>query len=512
MMISNQMTEYQSIDANEFSGDVVQNEVVNLTRWEKYFKYKEQGISFVRTESLRNFIRVYGIPNQYRGELWMQFSGSIFRKDMNNGYYEDLVEKFRGKQSLSTEEIERDIRRSFPNHPFYQKEAGLSSLRNVLTAFSWHNPSIGYCQSMNIVSALLLLFMDESSAFWTLCSLCDHFLPGYYTKTMVGSTIDQQVFNTLFKQYLPDLHEHLSAICPPDELTVMVLPWFLCLFINILPLETSLQVLDSFFYEGVTVLFQIGLSLFLTRKDDIFNMSSAEEICTMVKTKNEDLLPFKSDLLPTAFKNFEGVTSSAIAVLRDGLRFQKIQNMQKKNRTTLVFDVKPSTKFTIQQLQSIYDKFYLFQSDYIDLKIFSKLILDFTPWWEYRPELFVPLFKLFDKNHDGVLDFCEFAEGLSELWSKTVIEDRFEYCFRLHVDNMEQLVDRSVVYCVLDAFTRMHYGDHVMELNGFVQTIFLKAGDNLINFAKLQELVITEPLLISFLDLAELQGSKPISV
>jgi hypothetical protein len=55
----------------------------------------------------------------------------------------------------------------------HTSSAGLNMLRRVLLAYSFHNPGIGYCQSINFVTALLLLFMDEEEAFYMLCVILE---------------------------------------------------------------------------------------------------------------------------------------------------------------------------------------------------------------------------------------------------------------------------------------------------------------------------------------------------
>jgi hypothetical protein len=195
---------------------------------------------------------------------------------MNPGYYEKLHEDNKGKFSFSTEEIEKDLNRSLPEYGGYQTEEGIQALRRVLYAYSFHEPEIGYCQAMNIVVSVLLIYLTEEQAFWILTVFCERMLPGYYTVNMVGAVIDNQVFITMVGKFMPILANHFKKY--DIQLSVACLPWFLSLYINALPLPYALRVMDCFFMEGAKVLFQVGLALLKINGDEILKIRDDGEL------------------------------------------------------------------------------------------------------------------------------------------------------------------------------------------------------------------------------------------
>lgn len=98
-----------------------------------------------------------GLPNRLRGELWELTSGSLFLRLQNPTIYVDTLAKFDGRESLAIDEIEKDLNRSLPEYAGFQSEEGIQRLRRVLTAYSWLDEEVGYCQAMNIVVAALLM-------------------------------------------------------------------------------------------------------------------------------------------------------------------------------------------------------------------------------------------------------------------------------------------------------------------------------------------------------------------
>jgi TBC1 domain family member 8/9 len=75
----------------------------------------------------------------------------------NPKLYEQTLVANKDKSSLAIDEIEKDLNRSLPEYPGFQSDEGITRLRRVLTAYSWINPEVGYCQAMNIVVAALLM-------------------------------------------------------------------------------------------------------------------------------------------------------------------------------------------------------------------------------------------------------------------------------------------------------------------------------------------------------------------
>ncbi|XP_016895381.2 TBC1 domain family member 8 [Cynoglossus semilaevis] len=249
------MTAFHQTTAEANGGESL--EQVKERLWNSHFSDFGRGVHMFRTEKIQRLVAM-GIPESLRGELWMTFSDACSELDSHQGNYTSLVQKSMGQNSLATEEIERDLHRSLPDHPAFQNPTGIAALRRVLTAYAHRNPKIGYCQSMNILASVLLLYAKEEEAFWLLVAVCERMLPDYFNRRVIGAQVDQSVFEELIRERLPELAEHVPDL---SSLSSVSLSWFLTLFLSVLPFHSAVRVVDCFFFHGIKAIFQLGLAV-----------------------------------------------------------------------------------------------------------------------------------------------------------------------------------------------------------------------------------------------------------
>lgn len=282
-----------------------------------------------KSSKIKRYVRK-GIPSEYRGSAWFYYAGGFEHMHRHPGHYEQLVRQAMESPSNDDKEhIERDLHRTFPDNVHFKPEmpvipddaeAGSSnpkyrsvvfetqmirSLRRVLYAFALHNPRIGYTQSLNFITGLLLLFLPEEKAFWMLHIITTDYLPGTHEISLEGANVDLWILMVLLKEALPGIYTKIASSGPttprakPPALTVQTrLPditlgltnWLMSLFIGSLPLETTLRVWDCFFYEGSKTFFRVALAIFKASEREILAVSDPMEVFQIVQTAPKRLL------------------------------------------------------------------------------------------------------------------------------------------------------------------------------------------------------------------------------
>ncbi|XP_071378628.1 TBC1 domain family member 9 isoform X4 [Centroberyx affinis] len=449
------MTMYRRRSPEEFNPKLAK-EFLKEQAWKNHFTEYGQGVCMYRTEKTKELV-LKGIPENMRGELWLLFSGAINEMATHPGYYEDLVEKSMGKYNLATEEIERDLHRSLPEHPAFQNEMGIAALRRVLTAYAFRNPNIGYCQAMNIVTSVLLLYAKEEEAFWLLVALCERMLPDYYNTRVVGALVDQGVFEELAREYVPQLYDCMQDL---GVISTISLSWFLTLFLSVMPFESAVVVVDCFFYEGIKVIFQLALSVLhanihqlLGCKDDGEAMTVLGRYLDSVTNKDSTLPPIphlhslltdngephpEVDIFKLVRSSYEKFGS---------IRADVIEQMRFKQRLRVIQTIEDTTKRNVaEHLTSCYwggssnpterhDPSLPYLEQYrIDVEQFKGLFVLLFPWANgaHSDPLAMRFFRLLDQNGDALINFREFISGLSVLCHGDLTE-KLKLLYKMHV-------------------------------------------------------------------------------
>ncbi|EQC29702.1 hypothetical protein SDRG_12702 [Saprolegnia diclina VS20] len=231
---------------------------------------------------------VGGIPSAYRPAMWLLLANvAAYKARFPHDYYQSLLHR-EDHRGSTVDDIEKDVGRTYPEHTFFQAERGKVELTNVLLAYAMHRREIGYCQSMNFIVGILVLFLPEEDAFWLLAVLLEKFLPWEnYSRSMVGAQVDQIVFKRLVTLQAPALSAMLET--HGIDIELVSLQWFLCVFLCTLPLETALRVWDLLFFYGQEVVFDAALCILQLGEQDIMGVASHAELFQRVRELGTEL-------------------------------------------------------------------------------------------------------------------------------------------------------------------------------------------------------------------------------
>ncbi|KAB1669180.1 hypothetical protein ES319_1Z068700v1 [Gossypium barbadense] len=304
---------------------------------ESFFPWKEELQSLVHggvPKDLRGEVRLKLLCLLLFSSVWQAFVGVKARRVKR--YYNDLLAQENNddddQHSNSPgvfrkwrKQIEKDLPRTFPGHPALN-DRGRDTLRRLLLAYARHNPSVGYCQAMNFFAGLLLLLMPEENAFWTLVGIIDDYFDGYYTEEMIESQVDQLVFEELMRERFPKLVNHLDYL--GVQVAWISTPWFISIFVNMLPWESVLRIWDVILFEGNRVmLFRTALALMELHVPALVTTKDAGDVITMLQSLAGSTFD-SSQLVLTACMGFLAVTEG------------KLQKLREKHRPTVLMIVK----------------------------------------------------------------------------------------------------------------------------------------------------------------------------
>ncbi|GLI63726.1 hypothetical protein VaNZ11_006787 [Volvox africanus] len=219
---------------------------------------------------------VWHAPRQLRIELWL--SSLARRHSLVSGYQEYLSKDITRE---AANDIEKDVQRTFPNTRRFHAEEGQTQLRNVLRAYAAYDPEVAYCQGMNFLTGLLLMYMPtEAHSFAALVVLMeDRKLRSFYHRSM--SLLQVQLWQ-LSRLISPSLNQHLEALGVVPMLYGA--SWLMTAFSADFPLPFSARIMDVLLADQCEcALLKVAAAIMKAVEQRLHAMSDLEEVLGYLK-------------------------------------------------------------------------------------------------------------------------------------------------------------------------------------------------------------------------------------
>jgi hypothetical protein len=169
---------------------------------------------------------------------------------------------------------------------------------------------------------------------------------------------------------MPILHEHFLKT--DIQLSVISLPWFLSLFINSMPLDKAMRVLDVFFSEGVKVLFQVALGVLRVNGEDLLDCTDDGTFIQILKNyfnslddsahpnstnpKMRQVTRFM-ELFVVSFKEFSVITNQTILDQRAKYKNTVLNGIESFAKRTTIRNLHDLGKLSPVDVGILYDRF-----------------------------------------------------------------------------------------------------------------------------------------------------------
>lgn len=252
-----------------------------------------------------------GIPFQLRSVVWQKLI-SVNQKNLS-GVPEEasiLFANFQHSYNRTiSEQINKDLTRTFPSMHFFQRKDTVDSLLTILNVYANYDLDLGYCQGLLfLVGTLYYNLRNSESTFHALCKIMESEpeLRAIFVPSTMSVMLEKwhTEFHSVFSAVDPQLCEHLSAFC---DTKVFLFQWWLSITLIHAP-EFSInnRIVEFCLTEGWKIgIFKISLGLLARNRQILLSFAAGDEEVIYQHLLNEskwgqivnDVTGFFGDLL-----------------------------------------------------------------------------------------------------------------------------------------------------------------------------------------------------------------------
>jgi len=234
-------------------------------------RLEEEQLDFEQMFKNKNLMLIYlwkrGIPHWLRSTLWPISIGN--QLEVTEHLYEVLQSQakiFLNEATItkttvfdSLKRMEQDLEELFTAFPEVKDKK--DALVNILEAFVFYRPDVGYVKGMCRLVVVLLRSCSEYQAFSCFINLThSHHFISFFRGIMREIEWRIRFFNKVFEEELPHLYAHFKALDLSSEM--FLLDWFLSLFsLVIWDNDIISRIWDSFLLEGEVYAIKTGVAI-----------------------------------------------------------------------------------------------------------------------------------------------------------------------------------------------------------------------------------------------------------
>ncbi|EGG18778.1 RabGAP/TBC domain-containing protein [Cavenderia fasciculata] len=490
----------------------VQEELMSKQRLEKWTAFNEhyKHVGLCSNPKQLHKLLSHGIPHGVRNVLWKIYSGAgekqrkeeieLFKqqkeerlKSRLNGmgtirglnppanrksYYQHLHQIIRSSNRISTRlqstavEIDKDIERTFPGHPFFESDEGKRKLTRVLQAYSVRNRKVGYCQSMNIVAGYLLIW----DHLFVECGIYGFHKPSQESKWLEEDIILNDKLNQPFKcQGLASYNLLLTA-----------------------------------------------LAILSYLEESLLKTNSTPELLTILSNNCKGIFDAKR-FFKKYYKWRDRINEESFIESKKVSEINLIQELEEMRKLRDLRSTSKITRFSKGELEKIWDGFRnlnlgmgqrsrvsMGKSLKLDFDIFKKVFSYILPTYDTSAKevIIQQLFKIFDKNKDGCLDFSELMSGLCIL-AKGTSEERLQLYFSFFDSDNSGFVTKEEMKLMLQtAYEKIDLDPLAVtqsSIDDYVDVVFSNLGisNNSLSFDDFRRAILSYPRIFKCFMLEE---------
>jgi len=253
----------------------------------------------------------------------------------------DEADKLDENEHDKLRQINLDLNRTFPEHPFFSDcqygQIGQQKLKRALRAYAMYNKDVGYTQSINFLIGFFLMVNggNDEEAFWLFVAITkknqnfgmvgnfEGGLEGFYSDKFPLYHQFVYQFDRLFESKIPKLKYHFDQIGYPAP--VWLQKWFMTLFLYSFPMKLCIRLWDNLLVEGLTLIFKFPLAIMEILEKTLlkWNFEEVNDVLSNLKTIDDPNVNPSQAHLP----NIERIINKARSIK---LNSEELGNLKKE--------------------------------------------------------------------------------------------------------------------------------------------------------------------------------------